>query len=46
MTVSESLNIEPRWPIALTIVVVFGLTFLPGRVRVLPPGWFVSLRLC
>ena len=38
MTVSESLDIEPRWPIALTIVVVFGLTFLPGRVRVLPPS--------
>jgi len=36
------LDLEPRWPIALTIVVVFGLTFLPGRVRVFPP-WAVCV---
>jgi hypothetical protein len=37
---TESLHIEPRWPVILTIIVVFGLTLLPGRVRVFPP-WFV-----
>lgn len=39
---SQSLDIEPRWPIALTILVVFGLIFLPGRVRAFPP-WVVCL---
>lgn len=39
---SESLNIEPRWPIGLTVLVVFGLTLLPGRVRAFPP-WVTCL---
>lgn len=39
---SQQLDIEPRWPIALTILVVAGLTLLPGRVRAFPP-WVVCL---
>jgi len=31
------LDLEPRWPIILTIIVVFALTLLPGRVRAFPP---------
>ena len=31
------LDLEPRWPIVLTIIVVFALTLLPGRVRAFPP---------
>ncbi len=37
---APALELEPRWPIVLTIAVVFGLTLLPGRVRVFPP-WAV-----
>ena len=37
---SESLDLEPRWPILLTILIVFGLSFLPGRVRAFPP-WVI-----
>jgi hypothetical protein len=34
---AEALRIEPRWPVALAVLaVVFLLTVLPGRVRVLP----------
>jgi len=40
--VSESLDLEPRWPIVLTIGVVFALTLLPGRVRIFPP-WVVAV---
>jgi hypothetical protein len=38
----HKLDLEPRWPIVLTIMLVFALTFLPGRVRVFPP-WAVVL---
>jgi len=38
----QSLDLEPRWPIVLTIIVVFALTLLPGRVRAFPP-WAVVL---
>ena len=37
---SESLDLEPRWPILLTILIVFGLSFLPGRLRAFPP-WVI-----
>jgi len=40
MTMTETarrLDLEPRWPIVLTIIVVFALTLLPGRVRAFPP---------
>ena len=37
---SESLDLEPRWPIVLTILIVFGLSFLPGRLRAFPP-WVI-----
>ena len=39
---APSLELEPRWPIVLTIAVVFGLTLLPGRVRVFPP-WVIAV---
>jgi hypothetical protein len=44
---SEPLDLEPRWPIALMIIITFGLTFLPGRVRAFPPWsiWVVLLVL-
>ena len=43
MTAStRSSDIEPRWGVAITILVVFGLTLLPGRVRAFPV-WFVSV---
>jgi hypothetical protein len=35
-------DLEPRWPIVLPIIVVFALTLLPGRVRIMPP-WAVAL---
>ena len=35
-------EVEPRWGVALTVLVVFGLTLLPGRVRAFPV-WFVSV---
>src|SRR6516225_4546196 len=38
----ESLDIEPRWPVVLSVIVVFSLSFLPGRVRVVPP-WAIIL---
>ena len=34
---ARTLDLEPRWPIVLTIAIVFALTLLPGRVRVVPP---------
>ena len=40
MTMTETArrpDLEPRWPIVLTIIVVFALTLLPGRVRAFPP---------
>ena len=37
---APSLDIEPRWPIVVTISIVFALTLLPGRVRIFPP-WVV-----
>jgi hypothetical protein len=37
---AQVLDLEPRWPVVLTIIAVFALTLLPGRVRVFPP-WFV-----
>ena len=36
----QSLDLEPRWPVALTVIVAFGLSLLPGRVRAFPP-WAV-----
>ncbi|PZV18932.1 MAG: hypothetical protein DCF20_02470 [Pseudanabaena sp.] len=39
----QILRIEPRWPVFLTILVVFGLTAeLPVRVRLFPQ-WFVFI---
>ena len=38
----KSLDLEPRWPVGLTVMVAFGLSLLPGRVRVFPP-WAVVL---
>ena len=35
-------DIEPRWPTRLTILLVFSLKFLPGRVRAFPP-WVACL---
>jgi hypothetical protein len=39
---AQAFDLEPRWPIVLTIMVVFALTFLPGRVRIFP-SWAVAL---
>ena len=41
----QSLDLEPRWPVALTVIVAFGLSLLPGRVRAFPP-WVVTLIVC
>lgn len=38
----QPLELEPRWPIVLAILVVFALSFLPGRIRVFPP-WAVAV---
>ncbi|WP_019501467.1 DUF1345 domain-containing protein [Pseudanabaena sp. PCC 6802] len=38
----QILHIEPRWPVALTILVVLGLlVVLPDRIRLFP-AWFVN----
>lgn len=37
---TPTLDLEPRWPMVLTVMVVFGSTLLPGRVRLFPP-WVV-----
>ena len=41
----QSLDIEPRWPVALAVVVTFALSLLPGRVRAFPP-WVVFIIVC
>ena len=45
MTEPSQLDIEPRWPIVLTIAVVFALSLLPGRVRAFPPAVVVLIVL-
>jgi len=39
---APQLELEPRWPIVLAIIVAFALSLLPGRVRAFPP-WTVFL---
>jgi hypothetical protein len=39
---APQLELEPRWPIVLAIIVAFALSLLPGRVRAFPP-WMVLL---
>jgi hypothetical protein len=41
----QALKLEPRWPIIVTAIVVYGATQLPGRVKVLPQWAIVLLML-
>lgn len=41
----KALDLEPRWPLALAVVVTFALSLLPGRVRAFPP-WVVFIIVC
>jgi hypothetical protein len=37
---AQPIRIEPRWPVVLSVLVVlFVLTMLPARIRLLP-SWF------